>query len=406
MTSVNLLESEAFDANVHRRDFLQKAGALGLLSAGTLHPSFTHLLAGSAGAAEAKTGSGLITREKDPLNLEFPFDTLSRPVITNDLFFVRNHFPIPKLAARTWRLKVEGAVKTPLELSLDDLRQMKARTVTALLECAGNGRAFLKPKAKGVQWALGAVGNARWTGVPLGAILKRAGLRDKAVDVVLEGADSGTVSPDPWPGKIHFARSIPRSKALKSKTILAYQMNGASLPVNHGFPLRAVVPGWYGVASVKWLTRILVTTRPFRGWFQTFDYTYFKRIKGLPTVVPITQLEVKAQVARPAAGEKIPAGKNYRIFGAAWTGTGQIEKVEVSVDSGRTWAPARLRGQPATYTWTFWEYTWRTPKKAGRYQVMARATDSLGRTQPLKRDPDRKNYLISHVLPTECSVGS
>jgi DMSO/TMAO reductase YedYZ molybdopterin-dependent catalytic subunit len=212
------------------------------------------------------------------------------------------------------------------------------------------------------------------------------------------------VSPDPWPGTIHFARSLPLDKARKAKTILAYRMNGAELPVNHGFPLRAVVPGWYGVASVKWLTRIIVTDRPFRGWFQSFDYTYFQRIKGLPTVVPITELEVKAQVARPAAGEMVPAGKDYRVFGAAWTGLGRVNKVEVSVDGGRTWKPARLLGEPQTYTWRLWDYRWQTPNKVGRYRIMARATDDQGRTQPLKRDTDRRNYLISHVVPTEVEV--
>ena len=225
----------------------------------------------------------------------------------NTRFYVRNHFVAPKLEARDWRLKVEGAVERPLELTYDDLLKMAPRTQTALLECAGNSRVFLTPKASGVAWELGAASNAEWAGVPLAALLDRAGVRGSAVEVILEGADAGEIKDEPKsPGKISFARSLPLDKARKPEVLLAHKMNGDDLPAAHGFPVRAVVPGWYGMASVKWLTRIVVADRPFQGYFQSLSYTSFERVNGLPSMVPVTELEVKAEVARPRAGRSWP----------------------------------------------------------------------------------------------------
>jgi len=357
------------------------------------------------GSVVSERTGGLIPRQRNPDNLEFPFATLDSFITPNEKFYVRNHFEQPKLDSGSWRLKIEGAVQRESQLTFDELRKMPARTVTATLECAGNCRAFLVPKAKGVPWELGAVGNADWTGVPLAAILERAGLRDSAVEVVLEGADSGEITADIKPaGKIHFARSLPLAKARSSEVLLAYQMNGVDLPPAHGFPLRAIVPGWYGVASIKWLTRLVVTDRPFNGFFQSFDYSYFSKEKGLSWVVPITELELKAQIARPAAGEAIKSDSNYRIHGAAWTGESDISKVEVSTDGGETWLEARLLEEKARHAWRLWEYAWHTPKKTGEARIMARATDAKGRIQPLERDPDRRNYLISHVLPVDVTI--
>jgi DMSO/TMAO reductase YedYZ molybdopterin-dependent catalytic subunit len=336
-----------------------------------------------------------------------------RSLITpNENFYVRNHFDQPKLDIDTWRLKVEGAVERELQLSLDDLRKLTAQRVTATLECAGNGRAFLVPKAKGVPWQLGAVGNADWTGVRLAAVLERAGLRDSAVEVVLEGADAGEITAEIKPaGKVHFARSLPLTKARSSEVLLAYQMNGDDLPPAHGFPLRAIVPGWYGVASIKWLTRLVVTDRPFNGYFQSLDYSYFTNDKGLSRVVPITELQVKAQIARPSAGEIIQTDTNYQIHGAAWTGESDIDKVEVSTDGGKTWEQvhriteeAHKQGEIRPFSWRLWGYDWHTPKKTGEVRIMARATDAKGHIQPLERDPDRRNYMISHVLPVDVTI--
>jgi hypothetical protein len=223
---------------------------------------------------------------------------LRDPIIPNDRFYVRNHFAAPQVASKRWRLRIEGAVKKPLDLDYEQIRKMKPVTLTALLECAGNNRAFLTPKARGVPWQLGAVGNAEWTGVPLSAVLERAGLRDAAVDVVLEGADSGSVA----------AHAV----------------------------------------------------------------------------------------------ESVEAGKGYRVFGAAWAGEADVSRVEVSTDGGKTWSRAKLLGDAVPFSWRLWEFTW-TPR-AGRATVMARATDSRDRVQPLQRDADRRNYMISHVLPVEVQV--
>jgi DMSO/TMAO reductase YedYZ molybdopterin-dependent catalytic subunit len=258
---------------------------------------------------------------------------------------------------------------------------------------------------KGVPWQLGAVGNAQWTGVPLAAVLERAAMRDSAVEVILEAADNGEIAADAKPaGPVHFARSLPLAKARSSDVLLAFQMNRTDLPPAHGFPLRAVVPGWYGVASIKWLHRLIVADRPFNGYFQTFDYTYFSNAKGLARVVPITELHVKSQIARPTTGEIIKADTDYQIHGAAWAGESEIAKVEVSMDAGKTWAEANLGTEKARYAWRLWEYQWHTPGKEGKVRIMARATDSKGRVQPLERDPDRRNYMISHVLPVDVTI--
>src|SRR5437870_5467261 len=245
---------------------------------------------------------GLIIREREPENLEFPFSTLSSSLTPNEQFFVRSHFSVPNLDLRNWELKVEGRVARQLVLTYDELTRMPARTVTMVMECAGNSRIFLSPKVGGLQWELGAVGNAEWTGVPLAEILQRAGLKPDAVEVVLEGADSGEIKKEPIsPGKISYARSLPLSKALTPEVILAYQMNGEPLTSAHGYPLRAVVAGWYGMASVKWLRRILVIDRVFRGYFQTSDYTFWEKRDGLPIqLLPVAEVEVKAEIARPA----------------------------------------------------------------------------------------------------------
>jgi DMSO/TMAO reductase YedYZ molybdopterin-dependent catalytic subunit len=384
--------------SLDRRAFLGTSAALAL-----------PLLACRLGLARPPTQetlpSGLIVRQRNPDNLEFPFASLDHFITPNERFYVRNHFPVPQLAAGTWRLRVEGAVANPLTFTYDQVRSLASRSVTATLECAGNGRARLSPQVRGVQWDLGAVSNAEWAGVPLAAILDRVGVRAGAVEVILEGADRGEVTSEPRsPGEISFARSLPLTKARQADVILAHRMNGAELPPSHGFPLRAVVPGWYGMASIKWLTRIVVTERPFQGFFQTLDYTIFERRDGIPVITPITEMQVKAQIARPASRESLPRNSDYRVHGAAWTGESEVTRVDVSTDGGRTWNAARLLGQSVRFAWRRWEYPWRTPGQAGRVTLMARATDARGQTQPLERDRDRRNYVVSHVLPVEVEV--
>ena len=358
-------------------------------------------------SADNKTdlSNGLIVREQEPLNLEMPFSSLSGFITPNESFYVRCHFPIPEIAAADWRLRIEGEVDAPFELSYDELVVMETQTIAATLECAGNNRIFLEPKVKGVQWGLGAVGNAWWSGVPLSALLDRAKIKSNAIEVILEGADEGEVDKSPKPaGKISFCRSLPLSKA-RADVLLAYEMNGEKLSAAHGFPLRAIVPGWYAMASVKWLRRIIVADKPFNGFYQSLDYTYWDRSGALPTLAPLAEQQIKAEIARPENGETIAANSSYRIHGAAWSGESNVTKIEISCDAGGTWREAKLLGEPVKHAWRLWEYDWRTPANPGRQTVVARATDSGGSVQPLDRSGNRGTYMINHLLPVEVEVG-
>lgn len=367
-----------------------------------LHGASSLALASLGGAAHAggPRPDGLIPRSQEPANLEFPFASLDSFLVPNDLFYVRNHFAQPLVEARSWRLEVTGAVRNPFSLDYDALRRLPRVSRPVLLECAGNGRSFLEPKTPGVQWELGAVGTASWTGVPLSELLRRAGVRNEGLEVIFEGIDAGEVAQAPE--RVHFARSVPLEKARRD-VLLAYEMNGKELPPAHGFPVRAIVPGWFGVSSVKWLRRIVVTDRPFRGYFQSVDYTYWVPRNGISELQPLTELQVKAQIARPTAGQRLPAGRPTRIFGAAWTGESDVSRVEVSTDAGRTWHRARFTTEPRRFAWRFWEYEW-TPTP-GSHALLARARDAAGRLQPAERDRGRRNYMISHSLPVAVTAG-
>jgi DMSO/TMAO reductase YedYZ molybdopterin-dependent catalytic subunit len=345
----------------------------------------------------------MITREKEPPNLEMPFSALESFVTPNERFYVRCHFPIPKINERDWRLKVEGKVARPFEVTMDDLRQMPTQTIMVTLECAGNSRVFLVPKVKGVQWELGAVGNAEWTGVRLCDVLQRAGIANEAREIILEGADNGTIAEPPRPaGKINFARSLSVEKALDD-VLLAHSMNGQPLTAAHGFPLRAIVPGWYAMASIKWLQRIIVSDQPFNGYYQSVDYACWQRREGGPVLIPLTTMQVKAEIAHPENNEVIRANGKYLINGAAWTAEEAISKVEVSCDGGKSWSEANLKGAPIKNAWRLWEFEWQTPSP-GNYTLMARATDSRGRMQPMERDNNSGTYVICHCLPIEVEV--
>ncbi len=347
---------------------------------------------------------GKIVRCEDPLNLEMPFEKLDGFITPTEAFYVRTHFPIPKIDKNKWRLRVEGEVKKPFELGYDELLKLESRKIPVTLECAGNNRNFLEPKVKGAQWGLGAVGNAEWTGVPLSILLDRAGVNSGAGEVILEGADGGKLEDPKSPtGELRFARSIPLTKA-RNDVLLAYKMNEVDLPAQHGFPLRAIVPGWYAMASIKWLERIIVTNKPFNGYYQTLDYACWKRRGEIADLVPLSEIAIKAEIARPAQGEIISANSKVRIHGAAWTSDDEITKVEVSTDGGSVWSEAKLIGVAKRNAWRLWEFDWKTPSKLGKQKLIARATDSQGRTQPIERDPDRGTYMINHLLPITVEV--
>src|SRR5256714_9803639 len=258
---------------------------------------------------------GRIVRSEDPLNLEMPFENLDGFITPTKSFYVRTHFPIPKIDQNKWRLRVEGEVETPFEINYDELLKLESRKIPVTLECAGNNRGFLEPKVKGVQWGLGGVGNAAWTGVPLSILLDRAGAKPGAREIILEGADRGKLEDPKSPrGELNFARSIPLEKA--RDVLLAYKMNDVDLPLENGFPLRAIVPGWYAVASIKWLERIIVTDKPFTGYYQTLDYSYWERREELAELLPIREMQIKAEIAKPIEGETVPANSNVRVHGA------------------------------------------------------------------------------------------
>jgi DMSO/TMAO reductase YedYZ molybdopterin-dependent catalytic subunit len=340
---------------------------------------------------------------REPRNLETPPDGLLPWRTPADQFYVRSHFPVPKVDPETYRLAVTGLVDKPLSLSLKELLGQPQVTKPLTLECAGNGRVFLTPPVQGLQWGIGAVGTADWTGVPLGAVLDRAGVRKGASEVILVGADSGAVAgPPPSPGPIHFDRSLPLAKARRDEVILAVRMNGEPLTADHGAPVRAVVGGWYGMASVKWLTKIIVTDRPYAGFWQTLDYSYFERRDGLPDLRPVTGVLPKAVVVR--AGRPDKPSPDLVLAGKAWAGEANVAKVEVSVDGGKTWAAAELGRKAEPFCWRDWTYTWAAPGARGPVGLLARCTDDRGRTQPDRRDPDRRTYMINHLVPAEVTV--
>jgi DMSO/TMAO reductase YedYZ molybdopterin-dependent catalytic subunit len=348
---------------------------------------------------------GLIIRQKDPNNLEMPFDQLDEFITPPELFYIRSHFPKPDLDPRVYRMSITGAVRNELSLSYGDIRAMPSRTCVATLECAGNSRVFLAPPVPGAQWELGAVGNAEWTGVPLSALLESAGLADDVCDIVLEGADRGVPTEGPRPpGPVSYARSIPRTLAMEPDVLLAYQMNGEDLTPDHGYPLRAIVPGNYGMSSVKWLTKIVAATQPFQGYWQTSDYGYWDDSEGIPVRRPLAEMKLKSQIARPRVYETLQAGRPYTIFGAAWAGNTEVTEIWVSLDGGASWVQGDFIDPISRHAWRRWKYDWITPIQPGGYTLLARATGADGRSQPEDHNPNFGTYVIDHPLPIEVFV--
>ncbi len=335
-----------------------------------------------------------------PENSETPLESARSWVTPNRLFFIRNHFDVPRIDVNAWRLEVSGLVENPTAWTFDELTALPERTVFATVECAGNGRSFLQPRVPGVPWGAGAIGHAEWTGVPLHLVLEEAGVKPGAVEVLFEGADRGT-EPD-HPETMSFARSLPMQKALHPDTLLVYRMNGELLEPNHGYPLRLFVPGWYGVASVKWLERIEVRDRPFQGYFQTTKYTIQRGMPRGVETVPVGPMALKSEIIRPCSDEVLGLGAN-RVFGVALAGEEAVAAVEVSPDGGRTWNKAELIGPQAPYSWTMWEYFWEVAQ-AGEYSLLARAISAKGEMQPTEHDPLHGGYLIHFSRPTHVRV--
>jgi DMSO/TMAO reductase YedYZ molybdopterin-dependent catalytic subunit len=363
-----------------RRDLLLSLGRLGVLGAVLPAGGVAALLA-QARRDETWGKEQLIARAVLPPDYETPVSLLDSWITPNEHFYVRSHMPVPAaLDPATWTLQIEGEVATPLTLSVDEIRRMPSTTVTMTLECAGNGRAFFEPSVAGIQWQKGAVGTARWTGVRLADVLKRAGIKPSGAFVVMNGADRG-------PGTMpDFVRQLPLAKAMHADTLIAYEMNGVPIPPVHGFPLRAIVPGWEGAYAIKWLTNLRVIDKEFDGFWVATGYRYpTKRVKPGEAVAPadtapLTGLVVKSLITRPLDGATVQPGKIV-VAGFAWAGEDDVERVEVSADHGGTWQRAELVGERAPYAWRRFEATLHATK-AESYLIMSRATDTKGRSQP------------------------
>ena len=320
--------------------------------------------------------AGLILQRANPLNAETPMSALNCAEITpNAQFYVRNHFPVPFPDGAGWQLTVTGSVENLLTYRLDDLYAMRSVARVVTLECAGNNRVAFYPQAPGEQWRLGAVSTAEWTGVPLIEILNRAKPASGAREVLFRGADCGPV--DGRPRTVFFERSLSLEDIADSNALLAYGMNGAPLPSQHGYPLRVIVPGWYGVASVKWLTEIDVIDHAFNGYFQTEKYRYI-RAGGGQSSTPVRHQRVRALITEPVAGQVINCGE-VTIRGLAWSGLAPVEGVRVRV--GHRWHDAHLLGPPQPHRWRRWELHTRL-EQPGNTTLRARATDLAGRSQP------------------------
>jgi len=376
---------------ISRPDFLKTVPAG--MAFGTVFRDFVRADATSDVVVPGK--AGMIVRSARFLDLEMPPEFFNSWITPVPHFFVRNHMHEPSsLDADSWSLAVGGEVEHPLSLTLSDLLKMAPRTVLNTLECAGNGRGFQRPNVPGVQWLRGAVGTARFTGPHLGEILLRAGVKRSGKHVMFRGLDE-------IPGKVlPFIRSIPIEKAMDLDTLVATHMNGSPLVRHHGFPARALVPGWIGAASCKWLTEIKVLEKEFDGNFMKPGY----RMPNQPIspggevnpddTHPATSLNVKSVIAEPL--DDSPVTRSLQIRGAAWAGELGIARVEVSTDSGATWREARLGRQHARSAWRLWDLVWQAPKP-GEYTIMSRATDDQGRTQPQTAAWNPSGYLYNAI---------
>jgi sulfite oxidase len=362
------------------------------------------LLRGRLLRGEDRPKRDMLVRSVRPEDLEMPLAGFSDYLTPIEHFFVRTHVYVPTVNLNDWRLNVGGSVATPLSLTMDDLKKLPAAELIGVLECAGNGRAFYQPPVPGMQWGNGAAGNARWRGVRLADVLKRAGLKSSAREILFDGADVplGTM-PD-------FQRSLPLEKALDPNTLLAYEMNREALPVKHGFPLRVVAPGWAGDSWIKWLASIRVLDQEHDGFWMKTAYRHPGRPAApgvsIPAdrMQPVTRLRVKSVIAAPLDGAQLDPGRPTTIRGMAW-GSDPVASVEVSVDGGRSWKPAALNSKQRTrFGWRPWEFAW-TPSQAAYYSILARARDASGNTQPLDQEWNPSGYLWNVVPRVHVSVG-
>ncbi|MFI6986202.1 sulfite oxidase [Embleya sp. NPDC050154] len=321
-----------------------------------------------------------------------------------DRFFVRNHTSTPQLSARDWRLRLWGSglrgsvdQAHAIELDLADLRRLPAHTHSATIECAGNGRSFYTSQqgesVAGTAWTLGAIGMARWRGARLSDVLRRAGLRREAVDVLPRGLDEEYVTGGVNLGRVR--RPLPLAKALDD-VLLAYEMNGEPLTADHGAPVRVVVPSWVGISSIKWVGDIEVSAQPLYSPWNTDFYRLFGPAHPEGGSAPLTRQTLKSAFELPT-GARFASRVTHRLEGRSWSGTGGVRRVDVSTDGGATWRRARLRDQPRRDGWVRWSVDWR-PTTTGPTELLARASDTSGRVQPDRSTFNTQGYFFDAVV--------
>ena len=343
----------------------------------------------------------LKTLSLDPENQETPIHFIADRITPTKYFYRRNHFSYPNINQQSLLLPVYGEVNTPLTFPYCYLRSMQSMSIVSVLECSGNKRAYFNPKTYGDQWQDGAISQGKWKGVSLSKLLSLTGIKDTAKEVLFIGQDQGTRTD--LDGIFNYARSLPIEKALHKDTIIAYELNESLIPYEHGFPLRLVVPEWYGMASVKWLKEIQVIDYKFEGPFQTIDYVYYPNKYDDKGAVPVTTIKINSIIKQPLNYSLLDR-KTHEIFGIAWTGSGTITDVELSFDSGSTWKKTNLYGKSSQpYGWSNWRYLWEVKDK-GEYTIMCRAKDSGGNIQPLEAIWNRKGYGYNAVYTIHVKV--
>ncbi|MCQ6275215.1 sulfite oxidase [Bacillus sp. V3B] len=343
----------------------------------------------------------LITKSLNPENQESPIHFLTKWKIPTQYFYRRNHFSYPFLTHSNYWLQITGHVDQPSFFHYLELLSMPAQFLFVPIECAGNKRANFTPKVYGEQWEEGAISQGKWTGVPLGYLLEKVGISKNTQEIIFEGADFGKRTD--MEDLVHFERSLPLDKALHPDTIIAYQYNDKPLSFKHGYPLRLIVPNWYGMASVKWLRKIKIIEHNFQGPFQTVDYIYYPNKHDDEDKTPVTVVNVNSTIQQPLNLSILSTGI-HKIEGIAWTGQGSITEVQLSFDKGQTWKNAKLEKLPyESYAWSNWSFNWKV-EKAGEYTIYSRAKDSNGRIQPLTAFWNRKGYGYNAVSKINLKV--
>jgi DMSO/TMAO reductase YedYZ molybdopterin-dependent catalytic subunit len=336
-------------------------------------------------------------------NHSLPLEALHYPITPIGLHYLLTHFDIPRVDPSAWRLVVGGHVRGSLTLTLEEIKRRPAVTRAVTLECAGNGRAKLSPRPLSQPWLFEAVGNAEWTGTPLRPLLEAAEPLDGAFEVVFTGLDQGVQ------GGVeqHYERSLSMTEAFREEVFLAYAINGQPLPPQHGFPLRLVVPGWYGMTHVKWLRSITVVTRPFRGYQQEPAYHVTSTWDELGK--PVTRMLPRSLMVPPGIPHFLPRTRQLGLGtcileGRAWSGLGRVVRVEASTDGGRSWADAELGGDGGDFAWQSWRYVW-DADQAGEYELCCRATDAAKNVQPLTAPWNAHGVCNNQVQRVKVVVG-